>query len=75
MILIHRLVHQHVYGAVIRGYNRVQATVVVDVADGHASAYPRLLEPRSRERRDVFKILAGVVRKQHRFAIAEVRRG
>src|SRR5260370_11422017 len=72
MILGWRFVVKNVDGAVVRGNEGVEAVAVIDVADGHAAAKPGPLKNGAGVRGDIHEILAGVSKKKHRFAIAEI---
>src|SRR5580698_124618 len=53
MILCMIPIHQHVEGTVVRGYDSIGAAVVVNVADGQASADPRFLKNATRLRGNI----------------------
>src|SRR5713226_1235981 len=72
MILRWRFVVKNVDGAVVRGNDGVEAAVIIDVADGHAAAKPGPLKNGAGVRGDIHELFAGVSKKKHRFAIAEI---
>src|SRR5437762_6225331 len=72
MVLRGRFVAKDVDRAVVGGNDGVETAIVIDVADGHAAAQPRLAEDGAGCTRNVDKIFAGVAQKKHGFAVMEI---
>src|SRR5689334_7571323 len=72
MILGRRFVVKDVDGAVVGGDYGVEAAVVVQVADCHATTEPRLAKNGAGGGGDVNELFAGVAEKKHRLAVVQI---
>src|SRR5207244_6799938 len=72
MVLRGRFVAHDVDRAVVGGNDGVETAVVIDVANGHAAAQPRLAENDARCSGNVDELFAGVAQKKHGFAVMEI---
>src|SRR5690242_14250278 len=68
-----RLIEQNVGLTTICCDDRIDSSVVVEVADRHAPADPGLVEDVARDRGDVDELAADVTRQQHRLPVMELR--
>src|SRR5207249_8309283 len=72
MVLRGRFVAHDVDRAVVGGNDGVETAVVIDVANGHAAAQPRLAENDARCSGNVDELFTGVAQKKHGFAVMEI---
>src|SRR4029077_16727414 len=72
MIPCLRLVMEHVNWPVVRGHDRIQTPIVVQIANGQAARDPRQGKDASGLCRYIYKAVAGVACQKHGFAIMQV---
>src|SRR5579864_6791918 len=75
MISPKSLIAQDVHRTVIGGNHRVQATIVVDIAESHAAPYPRLVENAAPGSRNIRKFSFCIANQNGWLTIAQIGSG